>query len=164
MATLILICGLTGSGKTTAAKQLEAQTGAKRFCPAEWLVTLVGSKNDRSNLDRYRQAVEKLQKEQALDMLRRNIDVILEFGSWRQSERGHILERAHAVGAKVHLIFLDVDIETIKQRILNRNENGGPADIPIEAYEIDKWATWLEPPDTLEGDRYDHFEKRIIRP
>ena len=42
-----------------------------------------GVKNDRSNLDRYRQAVEKLQKEQALDMLRRNIDVILEFGSWR---------------------------------------------------------------------------------
>ena len=36
---LILLCGLAGSGKTTLAKQLEAD-GAVRMCPDEWLLAL----------------------------------------------------------------------------------------------------------------------------
>jgi len=33
---LVLICGLPGSGKTTLAKQLAAETKAVRLCPDEW--------------------------------------------------------------------------------------------------------------------------------
>ncbi len=36
---LIMLCGLAGAGKTTLAKQLEAD-GAMRMCPDEWLVAL----------------------------------------------------------------------------------------------------------------------------
>jgi predicted kinase len=36
---LILLCGLAGAGKTTLAKQLEAD-GAVRMCPDDWLVAL----------------------------------------------------------------------------------------------------------------------------
>src|SRR5688572_25387019 len=38
-ARLILLCGLAGAGKTTLAKQLEAE-GAMRMCPDEWLEAL----------------------------------------------------------------------------------------------------------------------------
>ena len=36
---LILLCGLAGAGKTTLAKQLEAD-GAVRMCPDDWLMAL----------------------------------------------------------------------------------------------------------------------------
>jgi len=38
LSTLHLICGLPGSGKTTLSKKIEAETGAIRFCPDEWII------------------------------------------------------------------------------------------------------------------------------
>ena len=37
---LIIICGLPGAGKTTLARQLEAQLGTVRYAPDEWLQVL----------------------------------------------------------------------------------------------------------------------------
>ncbi len=36
-ATAHLLHGFTGAGKTTFARQLEAETGAVRFCQDEWV-------------------------------------------------------------------------------------------------------------------------------
>jgi predicted kinase len=44
MATLHLICGMAGAGKTTLARQLQADTGALRLRPDEWIEALVTSK------------------------------------------------------------------------------------------------------------------------
>ena len=41
-ATLFLMVGLPGSGKTTRAKELERETGAIRFTPDEWHLFLFG--------------------------------------------------------------------------------------------------------------------------
>lgn len=41
MATLFLICGLPGAGKTTLARQLEHAQPALRLCPDEWIVGLL---------------------------------------------------------------------------------------------------------------------------
>ncbi|MFZ0544969.1 MAG: AAA family ATPase [Candidatus Promineifilaceae bacterium] len=41
MATLILICGLPGSGKTTLARQIEQSRSALRLCPDEWIARLL---------------------------------------------------------------------------------------------------------------------------
>ncbi len=35
--TLILICGLPGSGKTTLAQTLEKERNAIRMCPDDWI-------------------------------------------------------------------------------------------------------------------------------
>ena len=41
-ATVYLICGFIGSGKTTFAKKLEKETGAIRITKDEWLISLFG--------------------------------------------------------------------------------------------------------------------------
>lgn len=40
---LTLMVGLPGAGKTTAARQLEEETGAIRFTPDEWHLFLFGN-------------------------------------------------------------------------------------------------------------------------
>ena len=57
MATLHLICGLPGSGKTTLAKQLETSEGAVRFCPDEWIAEILLDPDDRAEMDRLRDIV-----------------------------------------------------------------------------------------------------------
>jgi predicted kinase len=42
MPTLFLTCGLPGSGKTTLAKQIEAERPALRLTADEWLFELFG--------------------------------------------------------------------------------------------------------------------------
>lgn len=37
---LIIVSGLPGSGKTTAARKLQAERSGVRFCPDEWMAAL----------------------------------------------------------------------------------------------------------------------------
>jgi predicted kinase len=58
MATLYLICGMPGSGKTTLAKEIETHFNALRLCPDEWIGSIIENKNKKSELDRLRKPVE----------------------------------------------------------------------------------------------------------
>jgi predicted kinase len=49
-AILYLIVGLPGAGKTTKARQLEAEASALRFTPDEWMHSLFG-RNDQTTRD-----------------------------------------------------------------------------------------------------------------
>lgn len=42
-ATVYLICGFIGAGKTTFAKKLEEKTGAVRIVKDEWSISLIGN-------------------------------------------------------------------------------------------------------------------------
>ena len=90
MATLFLICGLPGSGKTTLATQLESEHRALRLTPDEWMGRIVGGGTDEVK----RAAVELLQWEIAQRLLSLGIDVILESGFWVRSERDAFRARA----------------------------------------------------------------------
>ncbi len=76
---LIVLCGLTGAGKTTLAKQLEAD-GAIRMCPDEWLVSLGFDLYDKGA----RVAVERLQWELAQALVLRGLTVVDECGVWQR--------------------------------------------------------------------------------
>ena len=42
-ATVYVLCGFIGAGKTTFAKKLAEQTGAVRITKDEWLIQMVGN-------------------------------------------------------------------------------------------------------------------------
>jgi predicted kinase len=80
VATLFLICGLPGAGKTTLSKQLEHSHSALRLCPDEWIVTLLEDVSNIQERDRLREPVERLQWAIAKRALNANLNVILERG------------------------------------------------------------------------------------
>ena len=119
---LHLICGLPGSGKTTLAKSIATSTGAIRFSPDEWIKDIW---NDRAEAEgnQFRDQIEQLQWKIAKQMLQNSIDVIIEWGTWGRSEREKLRDEAKAVGASVKFYYLNISRETLKERVLIRNQN-----------------------------------------
>ena len=146
MATLILMCGLPGSGKTTLAEQLEHERHALRLTPDEWIVRLFGSQLTPPTLDWCRDPVESVQWSVAERALSLGINVILDFGFWTRGEREQFRSRASALGARSEVHFLDAGRETLLARLAARNACLPAYAFPVTEVQIDHWRGLFEPP------------------
>ncbi|MFO7170259.1 MAG: ATP-binding protein [Chloroflexota bacterium] len=153
MATLIMICGLPGAGKTTLARQLERTRPALRLSPDEWIAGLLADPNDIAERDRLRSPVEAIQWEVAVRALQLGVDVILEWGFWSRQERAWYRSQAEALGARVELRYLEVGRDELWARLARRNADLPPGTFAVSEQELDLWWSWFEPPtaDELEG-------------
>lgn len=142
MPILHLICGLPGSGKSTLAKKLEAEHPALRLTPDEWMSRILGDGYDEEK----RAVVESIQWEIAQQALRLGIDVILESGFWKRSERDGFKTKAKALGAETKLHYLDIQRDELWKRIEKRNKDLPEHTFPIKKSDLDEWVTRFEPP------------------
>ena len=147
---LILLCGLAGAGKTTLAKQLEAQ-GAVRMCPDEWLDALGFDIHDKDA----RVAVEALQWDLAQALVLRGLTVVDECGVWQRWERDlrHTWARDH--GATVELRFLDAPVDVLAARVAERNRTLPEGAPRIDPALVAFWDGRIERPDADELALYD---------
>lgn len=139
MPTLFLMVGLPGAGKTTLAKQIEAERRALRLTPDDWMQAL--------GLDLFdepmRAKIEALQWQLAARALKLGIDTILDFGFWSKEERADFTSRAQKLGASVKISFLDVPVEELRRRLRKRNEHGG---VRIELEQLELYAALFQFP------------------
>jgi predicted kinase len=142
MATLFLMCGLPGSGKTTRAKQLEQEQAALRLTPDEWIAVLGLDPHD----DAKRAAVEAEQWQIGARALQLGVNVVLDFGVWSRSERDSFRTRAAALGARTELHFLDVPREELRRRLKARNSSKAPGTFEVDDAQLDSYIAWLERP------------------
>jgi predicted kinase len=138
---LIIICGLPGSGKTRLACALESRLGAVRFAPDEWMDALALDLYDEQR----RENVEKLQWKFGRQLLSLGLTIIIEWGTWRRSERDALRIEARAIGATVELHSLSAPGEVLLERIQCRNRENPP----IEPNALSQWIQLFQAP-TLE--------------
>jgi predicted kinase len=146
MATLHLICGLPGAGKTTLARQIEQEWPALRLSPDEWIASILADPADIPERDRLRAPVEVLQWDLAKRLLALGQDVILENGFWSRAERVSYRAEAEALGAEVVLHYLDVGRDVLWDRLEKRNASLPPGTFAVTKDELDEWWSWFEPP------------------
>jgi len=140
--TLFVMVGLPGAGKTTLARQLEAEHGALRLTPDEWMMPLFGAGESGDK----RELVEALLWSVAARTLSLGVSVVLDYGLWGRSERDDYRARAEALGADVRLHFLDAPYEELWRRVQERNQRLTPADAPISRAELDSFRRVFQPP------------------
>jgi predicted kinase len=138
MATLHLLHGFTGAGKTTFARKLERELLALRFTPDEWIVQLYGNNPPEEDFSECLDRVTNLIWQLTMQLLRSDRDVILDFGFWSRSSRDEARSKAKAAGASIKLYWLWCAEETMRQRVLKRS-----ADLPAGALLIDENAIQL---------------------
>jgi len=142
---LILLCGIAGAGKTTLAKELEAD-GAVRMCPDEWLVALGSDIYDKDA----RVAVEALQWELAQTLVLRGLTVVDECGVWQRWERDLRRTWAREQGVPVELRFLDASVEVLTARVAARNRNLPEGAPHIDPALVAFWDDRIQRPDAEE--------------
>lgn len=150
MATLHLMVGLPCSGKTTLAKRLEVELGALRLTPDEWHRFLYGQDADHPEHDDRHEKIEALQWKVASKALEQELDVILDFGLWAKVERQDFKQRAHLLGAKTKLHFLDVPIDELLKRLKLRNQQASDEITYIPISLMHEYLPKFEAPDSTE--------------
>ena len=135
---LIIIAGLPATGKTTLARQLEAELGAVRFSADDWMGALGIDLFDEAG----RATVEQLQWNLAERLLELGAVVVVEWGTWSRAERDQLRQRARQLGASVELRFLDAEPEVLWQRDQARD----PGQRAFTEKTLKQWWTAIERP------------------
>src|SRR3954454_19774330 len=144
MATVYMLCGLPGSGKTTRARQIEQEHQAIRLAEDDWIARLY---DESAILDNVRRdLVKSVQLSLAERLLALGIDVIFDWGVWSRSDRADYRARIAALGASFVLVYLDVPLAELHRRIARRNQNLPPHTFHITPAELDEWWALSEPP------------------
>ena len=120
--TLIIVCGLPGSGKTTHAKLLETKLRAIRFSPDEWMDALSVDLYDEEK----RAKIEALQWKLGQQLLALGLSIIIEWGTWGRSERDTLRIGAQALGAAAELHYLSASVDILFARIQRRGMENPP--------------------------------------
>jgi predicted kinase len=145
-ATLILMVGLPGAGKTTRAEELAAAYRALRLTPDEWMIQLFGE----PTADRKRDILEGQLILVALQTLRLGTNVVLDFGLWSRDERSALRWLATSAGASCQVVYLPVDKDVQRARIAHRQATEPHTTFPMTEADIDTWQKQFQVPDAAE--------------
>jgi predicted kinase len=147
---LIAFCGLPGSGKTTAARELERETGAIRFSTDEWMADL-----GVDFFDEMRENLQKRLNRLWKELLEHGQSVILEDGTWKREERDGLRRVAKMLDATIEIHYFDITLDELWRRIEIRNAIGAHAAVPITKELLEECWTRLQRPDKAELSLFD---------
>lgn len=128
-ASVHLICGATGAGKTTYAKKLASDIGAVRFSIDESMITLFDAdRPEGADFDWYMNRINRIETDlwqTTLQIAGQNVDVILDLGFSLKAHRTAFRNRAGAAGCSTCLHYLDISTDERWKRVEERNQHKG---------------------------------------
>lgn len=155
MATIHLVIGPVGAGKSTFVQRLCREHGAQPLLLDEWMAVLF--RPDRPATGLMPWYAERVQR--CLDliwtlterMLDAGTDVVLEIGLIQRAEREHFYSRVDGAERALRVYLLDAPREVRRERVERRNRERGATFamvVPPEIFELasDLW----QPPDDAE--------------
>ena len=154
MATLHMVYGPVGSGKTTFGRKLAAERKAVFFCLDEWMATLFMM--DASTPITLDWALPRTQRcEQqiwnvARQLLALGTDVVLEVGSFTRAQRTRSRELARHAGIPIEAHVLDVPREVRRERVRLRNQGSATYTVEVDGAMFDWAEGYYEPLDESE--------------
>jgi predicted kinase len=148
--TLFVLVGLPGSGKTSRARELEAEQHALRLTPDEWMIPLFGEPEAGGK----RYILEGRFIALGRAALQMGISVVLDFGVWSRNERSALRSLAADAGAECEVVYLPIDPIEQRRRVHGRVESHPESTYSMRFFDLDEFARQFEPPDQgeLKGD------------
>jgi predicted kinase len=154
MATVHLIFGPTGAGKTTFGRAFAGERGAVFFCLDEWMAALFMM--DAPTPLTLEWALPRTQRcEQeiwniARQLLALGTDVVLELGFFTREQRTRMRGLVAAAGFAVEVHLLEVDREVRRERVRARNRGTATLTVEVDDAMFDWAEGYYEPLDEAE--------------
>ncbi len=163
MATIHLLYGPVGSGKTTYGRALAAPRRGAFFCLAEWMAALfMMDAPVPLTLDWALPRTERCEQQiwaVARQLLGLGVDVILELGFYKRAQRARVRPLVADTGAEAVAHVLDVPREVRRERVRARNQGSATFTVEVDDAMFDWAEDYYEPldEDELRG-------ARVVRP
>jgi predicted kinase len=145
-ATMLLMVGLPGAGKTIRAKELATAHRALRLTPDHWMIPLFGD----PMADGKRFVLEGRLISVALQALSLGTSVVLDYGLWGRDERSALRWLARSAGAACQVVYLPVDKDVQLARIAHRQATAPHQTFPMSEADVDQWREQFQIPDAAE--------------
>lgn len=145
MATLHLIHGLSGSGKTTFARKLARELRAVRFTPDEWMVALHGTNPPEAVFRPQHEKIMGLIWSHAERVLGAGTEVVLDAGFWSRASRDDARRRAEAMRVICRFYAMKCSREEARSRVLARTAQMPPGELEISEPTFEFLARQMEP-------------------
>lgn len=154
-ATLHVVFGPTGAGKSTYARELARRTPAVHFSIDEWMAKLFApDMPDPLEFEWMMERVERCEAQiwsTAAGVIATGTSVVLDLGLMRRADRARVAEIAQAVELPLQFHHVTAPRELRRARVLQRNEVKGEAfAIVVPPQMFDFMEGVYEPPDTAE--------------
>lgn len=140
--TLFLTVGLPGTGKTTAARRIEAEENALRLTKDEWVKALYGTANPEAASD----VIEGRLIDIGLRALELGVSVVIDFGLWARDERSALRQAAADLGVGVELRYFELTLDEQRRRLDRRQADEPHTTWHMSDSELATWAAIISVP------------------
>ena len=120
MAKVYLICGKICCGKTTYANKICVENNAVLLSVDEITLALFGQHCGDKH-DEYVERTEKYLLNKSLELIKNNINVVLDWGFWTKAERESAKGFFKSRNIECELYYIDISDEVWKLRLHKRN-------------------------------------------
>jgi predicted kinase len=151
-ASVIIVCGSTGAGKTTYARKLARDRGGIRFSIDEWMQALFAPDRTEVELEWMMERVERCERQIwsiCTQLIALDTAVVLDLGFTTRAHREKFRVLAGEAGARAAVHYVDVDADERRRRVHARNDEKDPAAyaMPVTDETFDFMEQRFEPPE-----------------
>lgn len=149
-----MMCGLSGSGKSTYARALERR-GYARLSIDE--IVWVWTGRDAAELDPAEYEHLKSTAEQRLwgdliRLMRAKDPVVIDYSFWNRGTRDRYKAAIESHGCRWMLVFLPADLETLRRRLAIRNQRNDANSVTVSDDLLERYFAGFREP-VGEGER-----------
>jgi predicted kinase len=152
--TVVMMCGVAGSGKTTYATGLEQQNFVRlSIDEAIWAaIGRDGAELDPAEYERHKAAAECALQAELLRLIADGRSVVLDYSFWQRATRDRYKALIEQSGGRWELVYLRVPADTLRRRLAVRNQLVGANAVTVSEELLDRYLAGFEAPDG-EGER-----------
>lgn len=127
MATIHLMVGFIGFGKSTIAKKLAADISAVCLSHDDFMVMLYGRNLPEDEFRTKYNIVDEMLWSLATQIIKCGTDVIMDYGFWNKEKRFNAYSKAKKITNNIVFHNVRCSMEIAKKRVLQRTKNDADA-------------------------------------
>jgi predicted kinase len=150
VGTVVLMCGLPGSGKTTYAMEL-VRRGHVRLSIDEAVWRRLGRRDaglvlEAAAFDRLKEEVRAEQRQELVELMLAGRDVVVDYSFWSRAARDDYKALVESHGCRWELVHLKADRTTVERRLEVRNGAEGANSVTVNKELLHRYLTDFEEP------------------